>query len=178
MLAMLKKILIVVVLAIVAVLLFALTRPDSFSVQRSLAITATPEKLFPLIADMKGFNTWNPWLRKDPTSPLKYEGPASGPGAAYAWDSQALGAGRMEVIEAAPPRAVSMKLDFLRPMASTSRVDFTLAPQGAQTLVTWKMSGPMPYVSKLMSIFFDMDKMIGPDFEAGLKNLEVEAGKS
>jgi hypothetical protein len=174
---MLKIILIAIAAALAALLAYAATKPDTFSVQRSHVIGAAPEKLYALIVDMKAFNTWNPWLRKDPTSPLRYEGPQSGVGAAYAWDSKALGAGRMEVTEVAAPAKAAMRLDFLRPMTSTNRVDFTLEPQGAQTRVTWKMSGPMPYLSKLMSVFFDMDKMIGPDFEAGLANLKAEAEK-
>lgn len=40
------------------------------------------------------------------------------------------------------------------------------------TNVTWAMRGPMPYMSKLMSIFFNMDRMIGKDFEDGLANLK------
>ena len=39
------------------------------------------------------------------------------------------------------------------------------------------MRGPMPFVSRLMSVFVDMDKMIGKDFEAGLANLKAVAEK-
>ena len=126
---------------------------------------------------MKAFNSWNPWLRKDPSSKLSYEGPASGVGSAYAWESEQLGAGRMEVTELAPNSRVAAKLQFLKPMVTTNRVEFTLQPQGAQTNVTWAMSGPMPYLSKLMCVFVSMERMIGPDFEAGLANLKATAEK-
>jgi uncharacterized protein YndB with AHSA1/START domain len=174
---MIKKILLVVVLAIAAVLIYAATRPDTFRVQRSTSIAAPPEKIYPLIADMKAFNTWNPWVRKEPTSKLTYDGAASGVGSAYAWDGEQLGAGRMLITEAMAPSRVAMKLDFVRPMTTTNRVEFTLQPQGAQTQVTWAMSGPMPYLSKLMTTFMPIDKMVGPDFEAGLANLKTEAEK-
>lgn len=172
-----KTVLALLALLIAGVLIAAATRPDSFSVQRNATIAAPPERLFGLIADMKAFNSWNPWLRKEPTSKLTYSGPASGVGAAYAWDGEQLGAGRMEVIEAQPPGRVAMKLDFIRPFASTNRVEFTLQPQGAQTQVTWAMSGPMPFLSKLFSLVAGMDGMIGPDFEAGLANLKALAEK-
>ena len=42
---MFKTIAIIVVVAIAAVLLFALTRPDTFSVQRSASIKAPPDKV-------------------------------------------------------------------------------------------------------------------------------------
>ena len=37
------------------------------------------------------------------------------------------------------------------------------------------MHGPSPYVSKLMQVFFNMDKIVGKDFEDGLANLKVLA---
>lgn len=174
---MLKKLLVVVLVAVVGLLGYAATRPDSFVIQRGTTITAPPERVYALINDLHAFNTWNPWALKDPTTKMAYEGPASGPGAAYSWDSQGLGQGRMQIIEAVPARLVAARLEFIKPMAALNRVDFTLQPDGAATRVTWAMSGPMPFVSKLMSIFFSMDKMVGPDFEAGLSNLKALAEK-
>ena len=46
-------------------------------------------------------------------------------------------------------------------------------PQGDATQVTWAMHGPAPYISKLMGLVFDMDTLIGKDFEAGLANLKT-----
>jgi len=175
---MIKRILLVLVAAIVAVLAYAAIQPDTFSLSRSTSIAATPERLYPLIADMKAFNGWNPWLRKDPTSRLTYEGPPSGVGSAYAWESAQLGAGRMEVTELTPNSRMAAKLEFLKPMVAHNRVEFTLQPQGAATNVTWTMSGPMPYLSKLICVFVSMDRMVGPDFEAGLANLKAQAEKS
>jgi hypothetical protein len=39
------------------------------------------------------------------------------------------------------------------------------------------MHGPAPYFSKVMQVFFDMDRMVGRDFEAGLANLKAVAEK-
>jgi hypothetical protein len=36
------------------------------------------------------------------------------------------------------------------------------------------MKGTHGYVARAMSVFMDMDKMIGPDFEKGLASLKVE----
>ncbi len=139
--------------AIAGVLIYAATKPDTFSVQRSAVIAAPPDKLFGLINEPKAFNTWNPYARKDPQVKLRYEGATSGPGAAYAWESESLGVGRMEVVESAAPTRVAMRLEFEKPMRAKNRVDFTLLPQGATTQVTWAMSGPMPYISKLFTTF-------------------------
>ena len=174
---MLKNILLVLAFAIAAVLVYAATRPDSFSLQRSATIAAPPQKLHALINDVKAFNTWNPYALKDPAIKLRYEGPASGPGAAYAWESDQVGVGRMEITEAVAPTRVAMRLAFEKPMQTTNRVEFTLQPRGAATEVTWAMSGPMPYLSKLITTFVSMDSMVGSDFEAGLANLKAAAEK-
>ncbi len=55
--------------------------------------------------------------------------------------------------------------------------DFSLAPASGGTEVTWLMRGPSPFVSKVMGVFIDMDKMIGKDFAAGLANLKATAEK-
>jgi uncharacterized protein YndB with AHSA1/START domain len=173
---MLNTIVIIVVLLVAAVLLYAVTRPDTFSLQRSTVIAAPPEKVFVLISDLKAFNTWNPFALKEPTAKIQYEGATDGPGAAYSWQGRAMGSGRLEVVEVVAPTKVVMRLDFKKPTQATHRVEFTLAPQGAQaTQVTWAMSGSTPYLSKLMTTFVSMDKVMGGEFEAGLANLKVAA---
>jgi len=37
------------------------------------------------------------------------------------------------------------------------------------------MHGPAPFMSKVMQVFMNMDRMIGRDFEAGLANLKKVA---
>jgi hypothetical protein len=39
------------------------------------------------------------------------------------------------------------------------------------------MSGPAPFMSKVMQVFVNMDRMIGKDFEAGLASLKAAAEK-
>ena len=55
--------------------------------------------------------------------------------------------------------------------------EFTLAPRDGGTDVTWAMFGPVPFVAKIMHLFFDVDSMVGKDFEAGLGNLKALAEK-
>jgi hypothetical protein len=39
------------------------------------------------------------------------------------------------------------------------------------------MSGPSIFISKVITVFVSMDKMVGKDFEAGLANLKATAEK-
>lgn len=167
---------IVVVVPVVAVLVLAATRPDTFQVQRSINIQAPPEKIFPLINDLQRFNTWSPYEQKDPQMKRVLSGAASGKGAVYEWDGNSqVGKGRLEITDSSPPSKVTIQLDMLEPMEGHNVVEFTLEPRGNSTSVTWAMQGPMPYISKVICLFINMDRMVGKDFEAGLADLKAVA---
>ena len=175
---MIKKIAIVIVILVAVILVYAATRPDTFSVQRTTSIKAPAEKIFPLINDFHKWGDWSPWEKMDPVMKRTHSGPDRGKGSTYAWEgNNKVGKGRMEITETAPPSRVTIKLDFERPMEGHNVTDFTLEGKGEYTIVTWDMHGPNPYPAKVMSIFFSMDKMIGKDFEAGLANLKAMAEK-
>jgi len=175
---MVKKIAIVIAVVIVAILGYAATRPDAFKVQRSASIQAPPEKVFALINDFKRWDAWSPWEKKDPAMKRTYSAVTSGKGATYAWEGNSeVGQGRMEIVDSAPSSRVALSLDFIKPFEAHNGVTFTLQPAGGATAVTWAMQGPMPYISKVISIFCDMDAMIGKDFETGLANMKAAAEK-
>lgn len=169
-----------IVVAVVALLLaYAATRPDTFRVERSITMAVPAEKLFPLINDLRAFNTWNPYARKDPAMKSGYSGPAAGPGAVLDFQgNREVGKGRISIIGATEPSRVTMQLDMWEPFEGHNEVNFSLEPDVAGTRVTWSMHGPSAFITKLMGIFFNMDRMIGQDFEAGLANLQQLAEKT
>ena len=169
---MLKKILILVAVLLAGLLLLPFTQPDTFTVQRSRQIQAPPEKLHALINDMRAFNRWNPYDKKDPVMQSSYSGPAAGPGARYAFKgNNEVGEGSL-TITTSTPLQVGMRLDMSVPMEAHNDISFTLAPKAGGTEVTWAMRGHCPYIAKLMGLIFNMDTMIGADFEAGLASLQ------
>jgi len=175
---MLKTIALVIVVAIAGVLIFAATKPDTFAVQRSTSIKAPPDRIFPLINDFKRWDAWSPWEKKDPAMKRSYGPTTSGKGAHYAWEgNNDVGQGSMDITESVPPSKVALKLDFVKPFEGHNVVEFTLIPKGESTDVTWSMSGPAPFMSKVMQVFVNMDRMIGKDFEAGLASLKAAAEK-
>jgi uncharacterized protein YndB with AHSA1/START domain len=173
------KILLTLVIAVIAAaLLYATTRPDTFRVERSIRINASPEKLFALISDFHQWENWSPWEKIDPAIQRTYSGAAQGQGAIYAWaGNKDIGQGRMEVTETTAPTKVVIKLDFITPFEAHNTVEFTLQAQGGATTVTQAMYGPSPFISKLMSLVFSMDKMVGGKYEEGLANLKALAEK-
>jgi hypothetical protein len=175
---MLKIIAIVVVVLILGVLVLAATKPDIFRVQRSASLKAPPDKIFALINDLHRWTEWSPWEKKDPAMKRTFGAITSGKGATYAWDgNKDVGQGSMTIAESLPVTKVTMNLDFVKPFEGHNMVEFTLEPSGEMTKVGWAMYGPAPFISKLMQVFCNMDRMVGKDFEEGLANLKAVAEK-
>lgn len=174
---MLIKILIGVAILIAVVLIFAATRPNTFSVERSASIKAAPEKIFPLINDFHQWDAWTPY-NKDREMKKTYSGAASGVGAISAWDgNREVGQGSIQITESVPPTKIVMDLQMFKPFNCRNRVEFTLTPTVDSTTVRWAMTGTSNFVSKLMGLFINMDKMVGNDFETGLAGLKRLAEK-
>jgi hypothetical protein len=175
---MIKIILIAVIVLIAGILIFAATKPDRFRVQRAAGIKAPPEKLFALINDLQRWGIWSPWEKKDPSMKRTFGAITSGKGATYAWEgNKDVGQGSMEITEAVANSRIALKLDFLKPFEAHNTVEFMLEPKGDLTNVSWTMEGPTPYFAKIIHVFFNMDNMVGKDFEAGLANLKEAAEK-
>lgn len=167
---------IALVIAVGALVAYAATKPDSFRVARSLVIAAPPDRLFPLINDLHGFNRWNPYERKDPGKGT-YAGAPSGVGSSYAWDSAKVGKGAMTITDATAPGKVVMRLDFEKPFKAQNTATFTIALKDSGSEVTWAMDGPAPLITKVMDVVIGMDRMVGGDFADGLRNLKELAEK-
>jgi uncharacterized protein YndB with AHSA1/START domain len=162
----------VLVVGVGAVLALAATKPDSFKVERAASIKAPPEKIFALVSDLHGWRAWSPYENKDPEMKRTF----SGKGAVYEWNgNKNVGKGRMEITQASAPSKVVIKLDFISPFEGHNTAEFTMEPKGDATSVKWGMYGPAPFVSKVMQVFVDLDRMIGKDFEQGLGNLKALA---
>lgn len=161
-----------------ALLGFAATRPDTFRVERTVTIHAPPAKVYALLEDFHRWGQWSPWERMDPDMKRTYGGAPRGEGALYAWHGNpAVGRGQMEITEALAPSRVRIRIDLVDPIAARHTAEFTLQAGDDATRVTWSLSGPSPFVAKLMSVFTPMDGLVGPEFERGLANLKAVAEK-
>ena len=169
---------VIVVVIVAGILIYAATKPDTFRVQRTIAIKASPERIFALISDFKAWPLWSPYEKKDPAMKRSYGAVTAGKGATYAWDGDKnVGQGSMEILEVASPRKIVIKLDFLKPFEAHNTAEFVLEPKGDTTSVTWAIYGPSPYMSKVMGTFMNLDNMIGKDFEQGLASLKAAVEK-
>jgi hypothetical protein len=168
----------VIALLVLSVLVAAATRPDTFTVKRSVVVNAPPDWVFPLLNHFHRWRDWSPWERKDPGMQRAFGAQSSGKGAVYMWrGNPEVGEGKMEIIESKSPSLLRLKLEFVKPFKAQNEVDFTLEQRGGGTEVVWTMRGQLPLFAKIAHLFVDMDARVGKDFEAGLANLKAEAEK-
>jgi hypothetical protein len=169
---MLIKIITSLAVLIGILLVVVATRPADFRVERRASIAAAPAVLFAQVNDHHKFTVWNPFMELDPNVKNTYSGPEAGVGAVCSWDgNKNIGAGSATIIESKPDELVRIRMDWKRPMEGVATVDFTFRPNGDQTVVTWAMYGKNNFMGKLMSLFIDCEKMVGPQFEKGLADL-------
>jgi hypothetical protein len=174
-----KKILLGIVIVLVALAVLIAAQPAKFRVTRTTTINAPAADVHGLINDFHNWESWSPWGKLDPQMKTTYEGPAAGTGSVYKWTgNQQVGEGQMTILESQPPNLVKIKLDFIKPFASTSSTNFEVRPEGTSSSVIWTMSGENNFISKAFCLFTGgMDKMIGPDFEKGLAQMKSVAEK-
>ena len=169
---MLIKILIGLGAVLVVFLTAVAFRPADFRVEREATLSAPADLLFEHVNDQRKFCRWNPFMKLDPNVAVSYSGPEAGVGSVCAWNgNKDIGEGSATIIESKVGELVRIRMDWKRPMVGVATVDFTFKPEGDSTTVKWAMYGKNNYVAKLFSLFFDCDKMCGPQFEKGLAEL-------
>lgn len=158
---------------VIALCVYALTKPDSFRVERSITVAVPQDSVYSQVKSFHQWGAWSPWEKLDPAMKKKFSGSVEGTGAVYEWEGNSdVGKGRMEIISAWQPDSIKIKLDFLEPFEAHNTSHFHFLAQGTSTKVTWVLEGPSPFLSKVMSVFFNMDAAIGGDFERGLATLK------
>ena len=157
-------------------------KSEGFRIERSIHIAAAPAAVFPLINDFRSWTLWSPYERVDPKMQRVYSGAEAGVGSVYEWSgNNKIGVGRMEIVQADAPIRIRIKLDFFKPFEAHNQAEFTLTPENGGTRVSWAMFGPQacgnPLLHFLMGLIFNMEKMVGGQFEDGLRRLKsvVEA---
>ena len=175
---MIKKILLYGIVAIVLIItIFCVVvamQPAHYTVERSTTINAPAPVVFAQVNDFHKWEAWSPWEKIDPNIKKGFSGAAAGNGAVYSWaGNNDVGEGRMTITDSRPSDLIKIKLEFVKPFTATNATDFIFTPQGNQTNVKWTMSGENNFVAKAFSMFMNMDKMVGTDFEKGLGQLKT-----
>jgi uncharacterized protein YndB with AHSA1/START domain len=145
--------------------------PSAYEVTRTIEVKAAPAKVYDLVADPRLWSKWSAWARRDPAMDLAYSGPPFGQGARWSWKSRTEGSGNMEFVRVEPNARIEYTLTFAD-FGMKSGGTFRFEPAGPGTRVTWTNAGDVGGNPLKHYLAVTMDRMMGPDFEAGLANLK------
>lgn len=166
-----KIVIIVILIIFIGSCGYVAVQPNSYDVYRTRVIKAPAEIIFANVNDFKNWETWSPWIEKDPSIAITYPEQTSGVDGSYSWTSDD-GNGIMKTLAVSPYDSISheMKFDNFSP----SNVYWQFEKVDAGTKVTWGMrANDMPFLLKFFAaISGGMDKMVGPDYERGLEKLD------
>jgi Polyketide cyclase / dehydrase and lipid transport len=165
--------LIIIAVLLVGFLGYVATRSGRFKYERSGVINASAEAIFPYLCRFSLGSRWSPYDKIDPNMKKTFyrEDGEVGSIMEFQGNSQA-GSGKLELLKSVPNQSVEIKLTMLKPFQAENLVQYNLTPEGAGTKFTWAMSGDGGYMSKLMTVLIDCDKMIGDQFSEGIANLK------
>lgn len=168
----LKKVILVILVLPILLLVGSFFLPSQYHVERVIVIKATPETIYPWLAQLKKWPEWTVWnAERDATLVNTYTGPAEGAGAEMSWTAKELGNGAMKLTAADAKTGVKYELNFENgKFLSTGGV--TMAPSGDSTRVTFYNEGEfgMNPVRRYFGLL--MDKFMGGDFGKNLDGLK------
>ena len=170
---MLKKIIIGIVVLIGGLCAYAAFQNPDYNIYREVTVNAPAEKVFPYINSAKEMDRWMPWIELDPQVKMQHTGPEAGVGSKASWESTGqMGVGSSTLVESVPNQSTKFALSYQKPFAMEQTAYITIRPEGGVSTVRWGVEGKNNFMGRLMSIFVNMDKMMGVHFDKGLGKLK------
>ncbi len=164
-----------IALLVLIVLIFAVSAflPSKVKVERQISIKADRMLVYDQVNILKNWGNWSPWHRIDSAIVLTFSGPESGKGAAFAWSSKhkQVGNGKLTTLSTTPSDTIKMEVDFGE--NGKMEADFIFVQSADSVIVTWEMDMDLGWNPIAKFFGLAMDKIIGPDFERGLRDLKT-----
>lgn len=167
-----KKILYILIGLVVVYLILCICGPSSVKVERSIVINAPADVIKAKIVDLKFFHdNWSPWTEKDPNMTVTYSGETGKEGNSMSWvsENKEVGKGSMTYKGTRGDTIVEL-LSFEG--EGDANIYHIVTAEGTGSKVSWVMQNTVPFPFRVMMLFMNIDKMVGPDFEKGLANLK------
>ncbi len=166
----LRRILMVLIIAVALVTLVGLFLPKTFHVERTVVIDAPPADIHAFTGDLRMWEEWTPWIENDPTIEITYGSTTTGEGASQSWVGDS-GDGELTFTRCDEASGVAYDMAFDQGRYPSTGA-LVYAPDGGSTRVTWTMDGAnVGITGRWMGLL--MDSFIGPMFEQGLDKLKM-----
>ncbi len=176
-----KYLFFLIVIGLIGLFVYAATKDGSFQILESKTINAPSEVIFKNVNDLKKWEAWDPWKKKDPSMQLAYGNNTVGKGSSYSWESETEGTGSMTTISVIPNLEIAQEVTYSTPIGdSRSNVYWTFEEQDTGgTKVSWGMNGEQSLLEKVYFLFKDesIDDTVRPMYKQGLENLSALALK-
>ncbi len=153
--------------------------PDKAHVERSIDINRSPADVFAVLNSPQQFNRWSPWYEANKKfgTTYSYHGPDNGVGASIRWQAANIVSagdhrGEMKITASRPHESVVYALLFENREPAITRFDIKALP-GNRSRVTWSYDAN--FGNSVIGRYFGLilDRAVGPDYEAGLRNLRT-----
>ncbi len=173
-----KKVLIIIIAMIVAILGYAAVSPKDFKIEKSITINKPVAEVFSYLRLIKNSESWQPWTRMDPEMKKEFKGVDGTVGAISSWSGNSqVGIGEEEIKAISENQRIDFELRFVKPLQTTNTAFLSTEEISAnETKVTWSMSGNTPFPFNLICIM--MHETVEKNFEQGLNNLKTILEKS
>lgn len=167
----LKKLGLVALFLIAAFLIAGLFVDTSVKAERSLVMNAPAALPFEQVNDLKNWEKWGPWQKKDETMKISYGAKSVGPGASYSWVSEHSGNGKLTILKSESNHLIETQIEFDGQGGADGGWDFV--PEGDNTKVTWRFAFEMPYPFNAMRLFSDPEQSLDEMFDEGLAAMKT-----
>jgi len=165
-----------ILLAIVVVFgILTNAAPKKYDVRRTIVINKPLSEVFEYLKLVENQNIWSPWKKRDPEMKQVQTGVDGTIGFINSWDSdhKEVGAGEQEITAIVENDRIDSELRFFKPWKSQSDAFFIVKEiEPSQTEVVWGFSGSHSVPLNVMMLMYNIDKVVGKDFDEGLRDLK------
>jgi effector-binding domain-containing protein len=170
-----KKILYVLIGLVVVYLILCLVGSSHVKVERSTEVNAPADMVRTKMTDLKFFQEkWSPWTEKDPGMKVTYSGETGKEGSSMAWESDHKEVGKGSMTYKYTHGDTIMESLYFDGQGEAQIYHIVTSTGASTSKVSWVMENDIPFAFRPMTLFMNMDKMVGPDFEKGLAKLKSE----
>lgn len=157
---------------VVALVGAVLTRPPTFTVERSVVVAVPSEVVFDKLNQLHTWPAWSKWSNDRVPTSEALEGPAAGVGSKWTWQSkERTYRSGLELVKVTPPSQVVFKIIGDSP--AQPELTYDLVSQGPVTQVTVTFGGKLELLGKLVSIVKPPEKVVGPSLDRELSLFAV-----
>ncbi len=174
---MVRKIVSIVVVALIALVGGAYMLPQLLHIERSTVIARPAASVFPHVNSLRKCNEWSPWADYDPNVKMSYSGAEEGPGAKMSWTgNDKVGTGSQEITQSVLNRKVASDLRF--GSQAPAKAALTLTTTDAGTKVVWSLDIDLGNNPIARYVGTTLDAKVGADYERGLAKLKALVEKT